>query len=98
MLHYLEWPLKNGEKKNPELAKYGNIRDYTDLLHLVILNNLENTNAELIQDNFSQQERLIKLNNSARRQMKTLQNNKNIKELELLQEDVNKSKLLSDQK
>ena len=29
----------------------GNIRDYTDLLHLIILNNLENTNAELIRMN-----------------------------------------------
>ena len=25
-------------ERNPELAKHGNIRDYTDLLHLVILN------------------------------------------------------------
>jgi len=31
-------------------AKEGNMRDYTDLLHLVILNNLQNTNAELIED------------------------------------------------
>lgn len=34
---------------NPEIANKGNIRDYTDLLHLVILNNLENINAELIE-------------------------------------------------
>ena len=31
---------------NPKLAKKGNIRDYTDLLHLVILNNLENINSK----------------------------------------------------
>ena len=31
---------KEWRKSNPELAKKGNIRDYTDLLHLVILNNL----------------------------------------------------------
>lgn len=79
-----EWRIKN-----PELAKNGNIRDYTDLLHLVILNNLQNTNAELIEANVPQSERLIKLNNSARRQMKVLRDNKNIKDLELLQKQVN---------
>ncbi len=32
---------KEWKENNPEFAKNGNIRDYTDLLHLVILNNLE---------------------------------------------------------
>ena len=41
---------KEWRESNPELAKNGNIRDYTDLLHLVILNNLQNTNAELIEE------------------------------------------------
>lgn len=54
---------KEWRELNPELAKKGNMRDYTDLLHLVILNNLENTNAELIKMNIEQSERLIKLNN-----------------------------------
>lgn len=85
---------KEWREANPELAKKGNIRDYTDLLHLVILNNLQNTNAELIENNVSQSERLIRLNNSARRQMKVLQNNKNIVELEKLQEQVNNEKYL----
>ena len=75
---------------NPELSKTGNIRDYADLLHLVILSNLETINTSLISDNVSQSERLIKLNNNARMQMEALKNNKNIKELELLQEQVNK--------
>ena len=35
-------------------------------------------------------ERLIRLNNSARRQLKVLKDNKNIKDLELLQKQVNK--------
>lgn len=82
---------------NPKLAKEGNMRDYTDLLHLVILNNLQNTNAELIEEKVPQNKRLIRLNNSARRQMKVLKNNKNIKELELLQKQVNDDgKLLID--
>ena len=85
---------KEWREENPELAKKGNIRDYTDLLHLVILNNLQNTNAELIENNIPQSERLIRLNNSARRQMKSLQNNKNIYELEKFQEQVNNEKYL----
>ena len=79
---------KEWRQENPELAKKGNIRDYTDLLHLVILNNLENTNAEFIKLGMSQSERLISLNNSARNQMEILKNNNGIKELELLQEKV----------
>ena len=43
LLYFKEWRVSN-----PDLADNGNIRDYTDLLHLVILNNLENLNAELI--------------------------------------------------
>ena len=59
------------------------------MLHLVILNNLENTNAELIEAKVPQSERLVRLNNSARRQMKVLKVNKNIQALELLQKQVN---------
>ena len=82
---------KELKQENPELAKKGNIRDYTDLLHLVILNNLENTNAEFIKLGMSQSERLISLNNSARNQMEILKNNNGIKELELLQERINEN-------
>lgn len=82
---------KEWRQANPKLAKKGNIRDYTDLLHLVILNNLENTNAEFIKLGMSQSERLISLNNSARNQMEILKNNKNIKDLELLQERINEN-------
>ena len=85
---------KEWRKCNPELAKNGNIRDYADLLHLVILNNLQNVNAELIENNVSQSERLVRLNNFARRQMKVLQNNKSMVELEKLQENVNDEKYL----
>lgn len=80
---------KEWRERNPKLAKNGNIRDYTDLLHLVILNNLQNTNAELIEEKIPQVERLVRLNHSARRQMKVLKDNKNIKDLELLKKQVN---------
>ena len=82
---------KEWRENNPELAKTGNMRDYTDLLHLVILNNLENTNAKFIKLGMSQSERLIKLNNSARNQMEILKNNNGIQELELLQETINEN-------
>ena len=63
---------KEWRENNPELAKTGNMRDYTDLLYLVILNNLENTNAEFIKLGVSQSERLINLNDSARNQIEIL--------------------------
>ena len=85
---------KEWRDKNPKLAEKGNMRDYTDLLHLVILNNLQNTNAQLIEEKLSQRKRLIKLNNIARRQMEILKDNKNIKELETLQKQINNSKLM----
>lgn len=89
---------KEWREINPKLAKNGNMRDYTDLLHLVILSNLETINASLISDNISQRERLIKLNNNARMQMEALKNNKNIKDLELLQQQINNDKLLIENK
>lgn len=86
---------KEWRDKNPDLAKNGNIRDYTDLLHLIILSNLESKNADLIANGVSQKERLIILNQTAKEQIELLANNKNIKELEQLQDDVNK-KLIND--
>ena len=53
---------KEWREKNPNLADKGNIRDYADLLHLIILNNLENINATLIKKGIKQKERLITLN------------------------------------
>ena len=84
---------KEWRERNPILSKDGNIRDYTDLLHLIILNNLENTNAELIKMKMKQSDRLVKLNESARNQMEILKNNRNIKELEMIQKQVNKDTL-----
>ena len=86
---------KQWKEQNPSLIKNGNIRDYTDLLHLVILNNLETINSELIKEKLSQKERLIKLNESAKKQMEIFSNNKSIKELENLEININKSKLIS---
>lgn len=79
---------------NPEIADKGNIRDYTDLLHLVILNNLENINAELIEMKIPQSERLVRLNNIARKQMELLKNNKSFNNLECIEHKVNDKQAL----
>lgn len=61
---------KQWRDKNPD--KKGNIRDYAEVSQLVCLSNLENLNAYLIEQGVNQQERLIKLNSAAIRQMKVL--------------------------
>ena len=80
---------KEWRESNPEIANKGNIRDYTDLLHLVILNNLENINAELIEMKIPQNERLVRLNNIARKQMELLKNNKSFNNLEYIENKAN---------
>ena len=89
---------KEWRDNNPKSANNGNIRDYTDLLHLVILNNLEISNSEFIKLGINQSERLIRLNDSARKQIEALKNNKNIKELEIMQKQVKNNKFLIDNK
>ena len=80
---------KEWREKNPSVADKGNIRDYTDLLHLVILNNLENINAELIEIGISQRERLVKLNSMAKRQMDLLSNNESFDNLQYIENKIN---------
>ena len=71
---------KEWREKNPNLN--GNIRDYTDILHLVVLSNLEVLNANMIENSVSQKVRLEKLNNTAKKQLEILINDKNIMGLE----------------
>lgn len=85
---------KEWKVSNPELAKKGNIRDYTDLLHLIILNNLENINAELIKMKLSQQERLVKLNRIAKQQISLLKNNKSFNSLKCVENKINKKEMI----
>lgn len=61
--------------------KAGNIRDYATVTQLVVLTNLESFNAEFIKQGLSQRERLIKLNQIAISQMKSLLDNSTIKRL-----------------
>ena len=67
---------KEWRDKNPDLE--GSIRDYTDVLHLVVLSDLEVLNANMIESNIKQSERLIKLNNIAKKELKILINDNNI--------------------
>ncbi|KKP40715.1 DNA-binding protein [Candidatus Woesebacteria bacterium GWC2_33_12] len=69
-----EWQIENKGKE-------GNIRDYSDVLQLVVLANLEGINAELIRRGISQSERLIQLNSIAISQIKSLTNNSSLKKL-----------------
>lgn len=61
---------KQWRDRNPE--RKGNIRDYASVNELICLSNMENLNAMLIADGFSQSERLRKLNAIAIQQMKIL--------------------------
>ena len=79
---------KEWRESNPNLAEDGNIRDDTDLLHLVILSNLENINAELIEMGIPQSERLVRLNDMAKKQMELLRKNKSLKNLEYIENKV----------
>ncbi|NLJ07476.1 MAG: KilA-N domain-containing protein, partial [Sphingobacteriales bacterium] len=71
---------KQWRDENP--AAEGNIRDYATIEQLLVLANLESLNAEFIKMGLSQSERLVRLNQTAISQMKSLAFNLNIKRLE----------------
>ena len=62
---------KQWRDANPDLK--GNIRDYANINELICLSNMENLNAVFINENMSQPERLVKLNQIAIQQMNVLQ-------------------------
>jgi len=62
-------------------GKEGNIRDYATIEQLLILANIESMNAEYIRINLTQRERLIKLNQMAIVQLKSLASDPNIQKL-----------------
>lgn len=61
---------KEWRMANPSLE--GNMRDHATIEQLLVLANMESLNAEFIHMGLSQGERLVKLNDIAIRQMKTL--------------------------
>lgn len=70
---------KEWKDRNPNLD--GNMRDYANL---VILVNLENLNAEMINQGISQSKRLERLNEIAKKQFDILQHTSGIKKIESL--------------
>ncbi|MBR0318343.1 MAG: KilA-N domain-containing protein [Spirochaetia bacterium] len=60
-----EWRTENPSKK-------GNIRDFADIPHLLVLANLESYNAILIEQGFTQSQRIEKLHRTANNQLKTI--------------------------
>ncbi len=74
-----QWRVRNKDKE-------GNIRDYSTLEQLVVLSNLESINSVLIEQGLQQKERLIKLNEIAITQMRSLIENSTTRKLK--QQDV----------
>ncbi|MHC1705915.1 MAG: KilA-N domain-containing protein [Bacteroidales bacterium] len=68
---------KQWRDANPELK--GNIRDYATINELICLSNMENLNAVFINENMSQSERLVKLNQIAIQQIRVLKEVENRK-------------------
>ena len=83
---------KEWKDNNPELE--GNMRDYANILQLVILSNLENLNAEMIEQGFEQNKRLERLNAIAKKQYLTLQGSNSLKKIETL-DDIDNRKILN---
>ncbi len=69
------------EWKEEALENLGNIRDEATIEQLVVLSNLESINSLLIQQNLSQNERIIQLNKVAISQMISLVRNRNVQQL-----------------
>ena len=83
---------KEWKDQNPSLD--GNMRDYANILQLVILSNLENLNSEMIAQGIEQKVRLEKLNAIAKKQYNILQDSKGIRKIEMIDNTIN-TKLLS---
>lgn len=70
---------KQWRDQHPEAE--GNIRDQANIEQLLVLANIESMNAEFIRMELPQNERLIKLNQIAIKQLQSLTNNPNTKKL-----------------
>ena len=63
----------------------GNIRDESSLQQLIVLANMESLNAEFIRQGLTQKERLLRLNASAKRMMKSLLDSVGVERLKRLE-------------
>ena len=78
---------KEWKDRNPNLD--GNMRDYTNILQLVILSNLENLNAEMIERGIESKIRLERLNTIAKKQYNILRDSNSIEKIEKLDNNNN---------
>lgn len=75
---------KEWRDANPSLQKKENIRDSATLEQLIVLSNLESMNAELIAQRIPQQERIIRLNEIARKHFKSMLNSSSVANIKKL--------------
>jgi hypothetical protein len=81
MLNVALFGLTARQWRDASPEKEGNMRDYASLEQLVVLTNLESINALLIRQGLAQVERLVKLNEVAISQMKSLLSSRSLKRL-----------------
>jgi len=80
-----EWRRENPDKK-------GNMRDHACVEQLLVIANMESYNAILIDRKYTQSERIVLLNRTARKQLETLLAAKISREKMLVQQKVKKNK------
>jgi len=93
MLNVALFGMTAKEWKDNNIELDGNMRDYANILQLVILSNLENLNAEMIEQGVEQSKRLERLNLIAKKQYLTLQASNGIKKIDMLEAKNNLKKL-----
>lgn len=69
------------------------MRDYANIIQLVILSNLENLNSEMIAQGIEQKVRLERLNAIAKKQYSILQDSNGIKKIQMLDDKNNLTRL-----
>lgn len=79
---------KEWRKENPKLK--GNIRDYASTVELLVMSNLENTNALLISQGLSQPERFVMLRKIAKEQMMIFVKNNSDTKLKIIDKENKK--------
>ena len=80
---------KDWRDANPELAKKGmNIRDIASINELVVLSNMENLNALMIEQKINKSKRFNQLKRIANTQLETLNSKDFIKSLKRLNEET----------
>ena len=74
----LGYTAKEWSENNPELAKKGNLREYLSVEELVVLDNMQGFNSYLISQGIDKEERLIRVQEEAKRQFASLSHSKTI--------------------